>query len=253
MKKQFLKKGFLKKELYPKVSPDASKRAWVIGAAGAEKGCGATHFLWSAANYLSNVTGSRVAVCNLSGEADYGQAQVILGKAGDRTSLNGKFSYCRITFFGQADEDELVKQTGRYDCVLLDLGYDAEKYKRLLSRCDKRFLIGALNEWRCADFVTAALRLEALYGEGFTALSSFYSAKGIRRYNAAAQKEIMLLPYEPEPFCLHKDMLAFFDGAFPAGIFWKDGLSPYGAGGRRNTRTGRTKKYRKYKKYATAR
>lgn len=199
----------MKKQLYKQLYPAASKQGCVIGAAGAEKGCGATHFIWSAANYLSNVKGNRVAVCNLSGEADYGQAKVILGKTGE-----GPFCHCGITFFEQADETTLAKPARRYDCVLLDLGCEERNYKELLLRCDRRFLIGALNEWRCKSFITAALRLKELYGEEITALAAFYSASGIRNYKAAVKRNIEMIPYEPEPFRLHKDMLALMDKVF---------------------------------------
>lgn len=152
-------------------------------------------------------------VCNFSKEQDYRQAKVILCE--DKKETEPRFSYAGITFLEQADETVLAGLSGSFDYALLDLGCDKERYKDILLRCDRRFLLGALNQWREKAFVTTAIQLQALYSKGAVEfLAVFYSAEGKRSFEAALADHVQLLPYEPEPFLLHRESLRRMEAIF---------------------------------------
>ena len=117
----------------------------VIGVLGTKAGCGVTHFIWSAANYLSNVRKKRVVVCNLTDKQNYGQAKVILGDKG----VADEFTYGHITFLAQADGSELTALAEYYEYAFLDMGCDMGLADAFFLRCDRCFLIGDLSLWHC--------------------------------------------------------------------------------------------------------
>lgn len=109
----------------------------------------------------------------------------------------------------------LAGLSGSFDYALLDLGCDKERYKDILLWCDRRFLLGALNQWRGKAFVTTAIQLQELYAEGAVEfLAVFYSAEGKRSFEAALDDRVQLLPYEPEPFLLHRESLRRMEAIF---------------------------------------
>ena len=180
----------------------------VIGVSGTTGGCGVTHFIWSAANYLSNVRKNRVVVCNLTGKQDYGQAKVILGDKG----VTDEFTHGNITFLTQADGSELAALSEYYDYAFLDMGCDAGLADVFFLRCDRCFLIGDLSMWRCGSMAAGVLHMREYWGKSPTVLTTFRTNAGMHYYRAATGERAGVIPFEPDPFCLHHDMLVFMEG-----------------------------------------
>ena len=201
----FLKKyfGHTKKE----------KQLCIIGVAGLESGCGATHFTFCAANYLSNVRRKKVAVFNMSSKQDYRQAKIILNNKDDNDETC--YDFAGITFFAEACENMIAGCEKEYDYLILDLGSRFNEYKKILLRCNVRIIIGAFNQWRIKSFVLAVSELKDLLKcNVLECICTFYSKKGLKVYKDLVSKEVKLMPFEPDPFKIHKDMIAFMDGVF---------------------------------------
>lgn len=136
-------------------------------------------------------------MCNLMGDQDYRRLSAVLGGG------EGNFTYANITFLVDVTEDELPKLSVSYDYVLLDLSYDFDRYQPLFTRCDQAFLLGALNEWRCNSLINNMLRLESFYKGKVQALATFGSKRGEKYYEKILHRSVIMLPFEPDPFCLH--------------------------------------------------
>lgn len=194
----------MKKPLFRK----KTERMIIIGVLGTKSGCGVTHFIWSAANYLSNVRRKRVAVCNLTDNRNYGQARVILGDK----DFTDEFIYGNITFLVQAEEVELAAMSQQYDYVFLDMGCDMGLADVFFLRCDRCFIIGDLSLWHCAGSAESAIYARERWGKKPAVLASFCTKAGLRYYAAVTGEKVLVIPFEQNPFCLHHDMLVFMEG-----------------------------------------
>ena len=184
---------------------EAKKQCIFVGFLGSENGCGNTHLVLSAANYLANVSGKKTAILDLTGGDDYRQAQIILtGRDEDKKSF---FKY-GIMFYTNAKEDMLGGFDRDYEYALLDLGCAGENRVSLFLGCGIRFLTGALNPWRTKAFITKTISFQSTKGKlDFYSLAAFYCEECVKLYEKATGKEVIIIPFEPDPFKLHGNVI----------------------------------------------
>lgn len=118
-------------------------------------------------------------------------------------------------FYTNAKEDMLGGFSRDYEYALLDLGCAGENRDSLFMGCSIRFLTGALNPWRTKAFITTTIGFQSTGGKlDFYCLAAFYCEECVKLYEKAAGKEVIIMPFEPDPFKLHGSAIRIFDGIF---------------------------------------
>lgn len=176
----------------------------LIGVTGMQRGGGATHMAIAIANYLANVSGKKTALLDFGDRDDYRQAGIIL-----KASESGAgFRYGNIDFYPNTDESILNRlENGMYDCMVLDMGFE-EHFFELLPACQVRIAVGKLNEWNCNGYVQQADLIKKSLGNVQIKFFTFsYNRRALRLCCKALGENIEVLPYEPDPFCIHGNMM----------------------------------------------
>ena len=122
-----------------------------------------------------------------------------------------EFTHGHITFLAQANGSELAVLSECYDYAFFDMGCDMALADNYFLRCDRCFLIGDLSLWHCAQTAESALYMREQWGERPEVLAAFHTKKGMDYYKAVIGERAGVIPFEPDPFCLHHEMLVFME------------------------------------------
>lgn len=125
--------------------------------------------------------------------------------------MTDEFTHGHITFLAQADGSELPALSEYYDYVFLDMGCDMGLADAFFLRCDRCFLIGDLSLWHSGSTAAGALHVREYWGKAPWVLTAFCTDAGMRYYQAVTGERAGVIPFEPDPFCLHHDMLVFME------------------------------------------
>lgn len=151
-----------------------------------------------------------MTLCNIMADPDYRRARTFLGYADNGDTV----TFANITFLVNAKQEDLPGISMENDFVILDLSHDFEKYSPILLRCDKCFFAGALNPWRIQSFINNMLRLKHIYKSKILPIASFGSEKEEKIFKKIVGEAPSHIPFEPDPFCLHKEFLQVMERFF---------------------------------------
>lgn len=178
----------------------------VIALMGTMPSVGVTYSAISLGTYLSHYCHYRVALVEGNDNMHFSYIKRAAGVTGEADY----FSIGKVDYYPRADEDIWLRlQRISYDYVLVDYGvYEGVKQSQY-ARCNYRFLLGSLCEWK-RDAYEKIIRREstgleisfylATLGQRYD-IREFYREFGIRLYG---------IPCIYDPFLLVKDIIQFW-------------------------------------------
>lgn len=178
----------------------------VIAMMGTLSGVGVTYSAISLGTYLSHYCHYRVALVEENTNMHFSYIKRAAGVIGE----SNYFSVGKIDYYPVADEDIwLWLQRMSYDYILVDYGvYEGSKQSQY-ARCNYRFLIGSLCEWKREAYEAVMEREStgveisfylATHGRRYD-MREFYHEFGIRLYG---------IPFIYDPFLLVKEIIQFW-------------------------------------------
>lgn len=178
----------------------------VIAMMGTLPGVGVTYSSISLGTYLSHYCHYRVALIEGNDNIHFSYIK----RAAGVTGVADYFSVGKIDFYPRADEDIWIRlQRISYDYVLVDYGvYEGIKQGQY-ARCNYRFLIGSLCEWKREAYE------EVLQKENIGLDISFYLATLGQRYDISEYyrefgTRLYGIPCIYDPFLLVKEIIQFW-------------------------------------------
>lgn len=133
-------------------------RVRVIGLAGCGRGVGTSHLAISLANYLTGVKRKKTALLEWNDHGDFERIGRFAGKEWretDQSRNKGEvFRIMEVDYYKMADPSVLSFCLGRdYHYIILDYGEATESSLCECARCDRKILVGSLNEWKAEAFL----------------------------------------------------------------------------------------------------
>jgi hypothetical protein len=178
----------------------------VIAMMGTLPGVGVTYSAISLGTYLSNYCHYRVALVEENSNMHFSYIKRAARVIGEENY----FSVGKIDYYPGAEEGIWLRlQRMSYDYILVDYGVNEGSKLNQYARCNYRFLIGSLCEWKREAFETVMDK------EGTGVEISFYLATLGKRYDMKEfyqEFRIRLygIPCIHDPFLLVKEVLQFW-------------------------------------------
>lgn len=171
----------------------------VIGILGIRAGVGTTHFTIALANYLAEKKHKKVAVIEMSGNADiqhlYEERFTTQAEVPDTF-----FPLFGVDYYYGGNADLGRIRNRHYDFCVLDLGHNIAVSSVELLRCSRKVIIADSAVWHMADHAYIK-KLEEMveYWESWYLLLNFSLHDDIRRWRDAPMR-ILCSDFSPDPF-----------------------------------------------------
>ena len=132
---------------------------------GCGRGVGTSHLAVALANYLTGVKRKKTALLEWNSHDDFQILERFAGKNGRREAAGQKktersrnksdrFRIMEVDYYKMADPSVLSFCLGRdYHYIILDYGEATESSLCECARCDRKILVGSLNEWKAEAFL----------------------------------------------------------------------------------------------------
>jgi hypothetical protein len=182
----------------------------VIGVTGTDSGIGVTHIALALATYCASKRRLKTALLEM-----HRRDELASLSASDLSS--GCFRIHGFDCYPNSDSSDMPYLMNQgYDCMILDLGQIREADISELLRCDARYVICSLAQWK-----TRSLHEFPSYfdnsiniGESFRYLKQ----TGCSRDEISFSKEVTIparkcrtVPFIKNPFCIEKELFLFFE------------------------------------------
>lgn len=178
----------------------------VIAMMGTLSGVGVTYSAISLGTFLSQYCHYRVALVEGNNNMHFSYIKRAAGVIGEASY----FVISKIDYYPEADEDIWLRLQGMsYDYIIVDYGvYEGSKQSQY-ARCNYRFLIGSLCEWKREAY------REVMNEKSMGVEMSFYLATLGQRYDMKEfyrEFDISLygIPCIYDPFLLVKEVIQFW-------------------------------------------
>lgn len=181
----------------------------IVGVIGTGHGTGATHFCFMLGVFMGIVKGLRVAIVEQNESGCFGQAGIILNNF-TNSKINKISKY--ISIYSKSDEYELAEIISMdYDYVIIDYGCDYEANRSSFLMCPEKIVIGSLSWWKIHQMVKFLIknRHEKTFGH-WLFLTAMPVKEGMVHIKKEFNVDIMVIPFEPDPFYLNESSLKFF-------------------------------------------
>ena len=187
----------------------------VFGVAGAGHGVGTTHFTILLAAYLSDVRHRKTTVLEWNENGDFARIAEVRGKGKKRTGTPGMFFIGSEEFMPSAGRRELLqcRERGR-EAVVIDFGVCRESIEEEFLGCDRRFILGGVNDWQVGAFAAFAAKKRRVSADCLSAFGGETQRKLVERFLGI---RIGRIPWSPEAGLLTGELLRFFGRLLPPG------------------------------------
>lgn len=199
MKKIRKKLGFLK-DLQNK------DRTISIGIIGAVPGSGATTMSVAMANYLSGITGKKIAVYEHNGNRTFMKMTDYLNEK-DIIEHNGCVYYPK----GTTSLASIYNK--EYDVVIVDFGSEKLAISEF-ARCTYRIVMGSLEPWNYYMYEQFYHMAEEIGGSDTWLWILNGDEKNIKRCRKNTKDHIKKRPFIDNPFLIDKSLIEFFEVLF---------------------------------------
>lgn len=178
----------------------------VIAMMGTMPSVGVTYSTISLGTYLSHYCHYRVALVEGNDNMHFSYVKRAAGVTGEADY----FSIGKVDFYSRADEDIWLRlQRIAYDYVLVDYGVYEEVKQGQYARCNYRFLIGSLCEWK-RDAYEDIIQRESTGLEISFYLATLGQRYDIREYDREFGIRLYGIPCIYDPFLLVKEIMKFW-------------------------------------------
>ena len=180
------------------------KSTELIGIMGTAHGVGTTHFCCMLGVFFAIVKGYRIAIVEANDTGCFRQAGIIL------STFKHKISKI-ISIYTQSDISELSRIVSMgYDYVIVDYGCDFNAAKESFLMCPRKIIVGSTVWWKFHSYVAFLVATKKERSSDrwiFTTTNP--NRKLIKYLEKEFHKDIISIPYEPDPFFL-KDSINFW-------------------------------------------
>lgn len=188
------------------------KRTEVIGVVGCGFGTGTTHFSILAANYLTGVLKRRTAVLEWNDSGDFERIEKVCTKKEVLKNTGNTFKILEVSYLKKAGKEALSECMNQgYETIIIDFGNDLEQAREEFRCCDRKFLLGALCEWRLEAFAELILRKKREDGR-WELLCAFGSPEAEKEFKRRLHVFLRRIPDLPDAFTVTGEAIAFFEG-----------------------------------------
>lgn len=178
----------------------------VIAMIGTLPGVGVTYSAISLGTYLSHYCHYRVALVEGNDNMHFSYIKRAAGVSGE----TNYFSTWKMDFYPRADEDIWLRlQRVSYDYVLVDYGVYQGVKQGQYARCNYRFLIGSLCEWK-RDAYEEVIQKESTGLEISFYLATLGQRYDIKEYSRESGIRLYGIPCIYDPFLLVKEIIQFW-------------------------------------------
>ena len=128
---------------------EISRTMTVYGVAGAGHAVGATHFAVTLAAYLADVRHRKTSLLEWNESGDFAKIYAVFAGKDIRKPPPEVFSIQAVEYMPAAGRDMVFscRERGR-EAVVIDFGVLREGSEEEFLRCDRRFILGGLNDWQ---------------------------------------------------------------------------------------------------------
>ncbi len=176
-----------------------------MGIIGAGSGTGVTHLTVWMANYLVGVRRERTAVLEWNQHDDFRKMELF---------CTGSEGVCRILdvdYYAGAKADELIRcMNADYRRILVDFGEISEESLRECARCDRKLILGALNEWRIGRFLEE-FRRKGERDRSWNYAAAFGSEETRKELEKTLHRTCLRIPYSADAFAVTRPDVRFFE------------------------------------------
>ena len=192
---------------------EISRTMTVYGVAGAGHAVGATHFAVTLAAYLADVRHRKTSLLEWNESGDFAKIYAVFAGKDIRKPPPEVFSIQAVEYMPAAGRDMVFscRERGR-EAVVIEFGVLREGSEEEFLRCDRRFILGGLNDWQVGAFSAFAARHRKLPGE----LMSFSGGESrIKLMERFLGIRVGRIPWSPEAGVITGEMLRFFGSLIP--------------------------------------
>ena len=184
----------------------------VYGVAGTGHAVGTTHFAVLLAGFLSDVRHRKVSVLEWNRSGDFMKIRSVHQKNPFRQYPPGVFCIKAEEYVPAAGRKDLLqcRDRGR-DAVVIDFGVYRESMEDEFRRCDRRFVLGGVNDWQITDFAAFAAD-RRISAECLWSFGGETQIKLLERYLGIRVRHI---PWSPEAGLITAELLRFFGSLIP--------------------------------------
>ncbi len=182
----------------------------IIGIAGSGPSVGVTHMAILTANYCAGVLNQRTAVLEWNESGDFGGLERILSKKAVTDSRSGSFNIMGAFYYKKAGKDELLGcAASGFNAIVIDFGTFRSEIQDEFLRCDRRFLVGSVSEWKLDAFAGLASQT-GTDRRGWEFFSAFGSREALKMTEKLLGIRIRRIPIAGSAFAITEDILDFF-------------------------------------------
>lgn len=184
----------------------------VIGILSTEPGCGCTHFSIMLANYLSNVKGYKVCIGECNESRAFERLEQTYEGNKDIDSRTTSFRIFKVKYFKDIKVEEMPDLLNEsYDYMVVDFGSDYNGKKEEFKRCQRKFIIGSLCDWKLSSYIRFLQETRKEFGRENWEFISISGDNVIRKeLEKRYKKYIHPVPFEDSPFFISNKNLPFF-------------------------------------------
>lgn len=162
------------------------------------------------ANYCTGVLNQRTAVLEWNESGDFGRLERILSKKVVTNSQSGSFNIMGASYYKRAGKNELLGCTASgFNAIVIDFGTFRSEIQDEFLRCDRRFLVGSVSEWKLDAFAELASQT-GTDRRGWEYFSVFGSREALKMTEKLLGIRIRRLPIAGSAFAITGDILDFF-------------------------------------------
>ncbi len=194
-------------ELFQKKMEQAVVKQRIIGAAGAGRSTGTTHFLVLAANYLCSGCGRKTAILEWNNHGDFVRiGSVCTGL----TAVESRYRILNVDFYPNSTSSVLADCLHMdYEEILIDFGTLKETVCEELLRCHRVFLTVSFTEWQDGAFWKPESWEEWSVRNGWLCLAAFGSEESRLRWNKRRRPTVRRIPFSVDAFTVNEPVMEF--------------------------------------------
>lgn len=183
-----------------------------FGIAAGSSGVGATHFSILLANYQNGVRNRKTALLEWNDSGDFEKLEKITLKKTVLNQHSQTFKLLEVSYVKKAGKKELLECVNKgYDVIIIDFGSGFERHREEFLRCDRKFLIGSLCEWKIGAFMNLMDRKKSEEGRW-----EYLAASGNRDLTDELEKKLRVsikeIPRSSDAFAITGEIMVFFEG-----------------------------------------
>ncbi len=179
-----------------------------IGITGSSGCVGVTHLSIMLANYLASKERSKTAVLELNSSGAFERLKERYAPDNEQTY----FKYQDVEYFCRPSQRMIANTFGMgYQYLVMDFGKEWRNTSYEWSMCNVKIVIGDCCEWKQEEFDSMVSDMREWIEPGNCI---FMAQKGNRTVRKRMERRhrirLLNIPFEENPFQLHKDSLSFF-------------------------------------------